>query len=85
MHEEYSILKENVPFGEEAVLNYVTEFLQQAHMADERYTVRDGINIARYVTKIQYSAPDSFDRGSSLHRALLEVLGEEAFRYAPRL
>src|SRR6476660_6835512 len=84
-HEEYSILKENVPFSDEAVLNYVTEFLQQAHMADERYTVRDGINIARYVTKIQYSAPKSFDRGTSLHRALLEVLGEEAFRYVPRL
>src|ERR1700752_3644018 len=35
-HEEYAILKENVPFGEEQILNYVTEFLQQAHSADER-------------------------------------------------
>src|SRR5947209_17323410 len=84
-HEEYAILKENVPFGDEHVLNYVTDFLQQAHMADERYTVRDGINIARYVTKIHHSAPESFDRGSSLRRAVLEVLGEEAFRYVPRL
>ncbi len=30
-HEEYAILKENLPFGEEHILNYVTEFLQQAH------------------------------------------------------
>src|SRR6202163_1766251 len=52
-HEEYSILKENVPFGEEHILNYVTEFLQQAHSADERYTVRDGINIARFVMKLK--------------------------------
>src|SRR5271167_4715347 len=52
-HEEYSILKENVPFAEEHILNYVTEFLQQAHAADERYTVRDGINIARFVMKLK--------------------------------
>src|SRR6202000_1083132 len=51
--EEYAILKENVPFGEEQILNYVTEFLQQAHSADERYTVRDGINIARFVMKLK--------------------------------
>lgn len=83
-HEEYAILKENVPFGNDEVLNYVTDFLQSAHMADERYTVRDGINIGRYVTKIEYSAPGDFSRGPSLHRAIVEILGEEALRYVPR-
>lgn len=84
-HEEYMILKENVPYGNEQVLNYVTEFLQHAHMADERYTVRDGINIARYVTKIEYSSPERFHRASSLQQAVIEVLGEEALRYVPGL
>src|SRR6204780_2436538 len=51
-HEELAILKENLPFADERILNYVTEFLQQAHSADERYTVRDGINIARFVMKL---------------------------------
>jgi len=37
--EEYAILRENLPFGEEEILQYVTDFLQQAHAADERYTV----------------------------------------------
>ena len=37
-HEEYAILKENLPFGDDHILNYVTDFLQQAHAADERYT-----------------------------------------------
>ena len=46
------ILKENLPFGEEQILNYVTDFLQQAHAADERYTVRDGINVARFAMKL---------------------------------
>jgi MoxR-like ATPase len=84
-HEELAILKENVPFGDQEVLNYVTDFLQQAHMADERYTVRDGINIARYVTKMEYSGPAEFQRGPALQRAVVEILGDEALRYAPRL
>jgi hypothetical protein len=29
----------------------VVEFLQTAHEANERYSVRDGINIARYALK----------------------------------
>jgi len=29
----------------------VVDFLQAAHEADERYSVRDGINIARYALK----------------------------------
>ncbi len=33
------------------ILSYVADFLQLAHGADERYTVRDGINIARYSMK----------------------------------
>ena len=37
--EEYQILKENLPFGEEHILQYVTDFLQRAHEGDERYTV----------------------------------------------
>src|SRR5215472_14363185 len=39
--EELAILRENLPFSEDNLLNYITDFLQQAHMADERYTVRD--------------------------------------------
>jgi hypothetical protein len=41
------------PFADDQILNYVTDFLQQAHAADERYTVRDGINIARYAMKLK--------------------------------
>ena len=89
-HEEYAILKENLPFGEEHILNYVTDFLQQAHAADERYTVRDGINIARFVMKLKNmengarkSAPS--DEQFLLRTAIIETLGDEALRYVPRL
>lgn len=49
--EELLIMKENLPFANDEILEYVVEFLQAAHNADESYSVRDGINIARYALK----------------------------------
>ena len=49
--EELLILKTNLPFAEEEILEYVVDFLQDAHEMEERYSVRDGINIARYALK----------------------------------
>src|ERR1700722_4487573 len=83
-HEEYSILKENVPFADEHILNYVTDFLQQAHAADERYTARDGINIARFAMKLaqQAQAPVNPD---ILRTSIIQTLGEEALRCVARI
>jgi MoxR-like ATPase len=83
--EELAILRENLPFSEENLLNYIADFLQQAHIADERYTVRDGINIARFVCKLERVDERMVDRKDAIRMALLEILGEEALRYAPRL
>ena len=49
--EELLILKTNLPFADREILEYVVDFLQSAHAADERYSARDGINIARYALK----------------------------------
>ena len=80
--EEYAILKENLPFGEEQILDYVTGFLQRAHNADERYTVRDGINIARFVGKMKAQKNGLADSSYLLRTAILQTLGDEALRYA---
>jgi len=80
--EEYHILKENLPFAEERILAYVTDFLQQAHAADERYTVRDGINIGRFAIKLKSLATERTHETEALETAILETLGEEALRYA---
>src|SRR6202042_3568938 len=80
--EEYQILKENLPFAEDRVLQYVTDFLEQAHAADERYSVRDGINIARFATKLKSLAMGRDHERMALETAVLETLGEEALRYA---
>ncbi len=49
--EERLILSANLPFADDQILDYVVDFLQVAHEAQERYTVRDGINVARYALK----------------------------------
>lgn len=83
--EEYEILRENLPFGEDRVLDYVTEFLQQAHAADERYTVRDGINIARFAMKLAGLLSNGPAGDEELRSAVLQTLGDEAMRYVPRI
>lgn len=78
--EELMILRSNLPFLEREVLEYVADFLQRAHQADERYSVRDGINIARYA--IKYVSKVNCSRESALTKAVVQVLGKEALRYA---
>ena len=38
--EELLILKTNLPFADDEILEYVVDFLQDAHEADERYSVQ---------------------------------------------
>lgn len=76
--EELLILKENLPFADDAILGYVVNFLQRAHRADELYSVRDGINIARYALKM--SAAGAPPQGL-LPLAVERILGDEAMGY----
>jgi MoxR-like ATPase len=76
--EEKRILKENLPFVKEEILNYVVAFLQKAHASEEPYTVRDGINIARYAAKRLEALNGKADRESILRQAIVMTLGEEA-------
>jgi MoxR-like ATPase len=82
--EELLILKENLPFADDRTLEYVTSFLEQAHAADERYSVRDGINIARYAIKLKSLATDREHERLALEMAVVQTLGEEALRYVRR-
>jgi len=50
--EEREILRIQVSGVDDDVLEYVLGFLRAAHLADLRYSVRDGINIARYAMKV---------------------------------
>jgi MoxR-like ATPase len=83
--EELAILHENLPFGDTQILTYVTDFLQRAHAADERYTARDGINIARFAMKLAQGSNGTLHANTDLmHIAIVQTLGEEALRYVTR-
>jgi MoxR-like ATPase len=73
--EELLILKSNLPFADDEILEYVVEFLQSSHEADERYSVRDGINIARYALK---RMAEKDPRGARTKEAALGTLKESA-------
>lgn len=76
--EEKKILKENLPFVQEEILDYVVAFLQRAHASQEPYTVRDGINIARYAAKRLVALSGRAPPEAILRQAILMTLGEEA-------
>lgn len=77
--EEFRILKENLPFAPSRILKYVVDFLQRAHAADEIYSVRDGINIARYALKMMQATEQ--DAKGLLPLAVERILGDEALSY----
>jgi MoxR-like ATPase len=85
--EERLILQRNLPFAPKDILDYVVRFLQLAHQAHERYTVRDGINIARYSLKVLESnrllsgAPREDRPGRALRLAIEMILGDQALMY----
>ena len=77
--EELVILKENLPFADSAILEYVVNFLQRAHKADELYSVRDGINIARYALKM--SAAGGVPPQDLMRLSVTRILGDDALIY----
>lgn len=80
--EEMRILKENLPFVDEQILDYVVSFLQRAHGNDENYTIRDGINIARYAAKrIRRLNSSKMDREGLLRESIRMTLGDEALHH----
>jgi len=82
--EEREILRAQVIGVEEEVLEYVLSFLRAAHDADLRYSVRDGINVARYAMKV-LRRNEVDDASQAVDAALRLALGEgeaEPFRLA---
>ncbi len=75
--EEFRILQKNLPFAAEDILEYVVDFLQASHQAEERYSVRDGINIARYALKRLAGQGEDPSR-PMMDSRMVEAMGEAA-------
>ncbi len=76
--EEKLILQENLPTLPEEILEYVVSFLQQAHAKDLPYTIRDGVNIARYAAKRLACFQSPQHTEALCREAIKMTLGEEA-------
>lgn len=83
--EELEILRTNLPFADEQVLEYVTDFLQRAHGNDERYSARDGVSIVRYAMKLGMAHENSTPRNWLIEQSIIHILGDEAIRYTAPL
>lgn len=80
--EEKRILRENLPFVKENIIDYVTAFLQRAHRNNDNYTVRDGVNVARYAAKRMQSLNAPQEQMENLMReAIVMTLGDDAIMY----
>lgn len=96
--EERAILRYNVDFAPDDLLELTVHFLQQAHGYNLNYSTRDGINIMRYAIKLMYAeergvagAPAAKPAGSpkkgtqaTFQQAMEQVLGEGADRFEER-
>jgi len=77
--QEKQILKFNVPFAPDQLLNLTVSFLQRAHRHDMPYTPRDGINILRYALKmaeLRQQSPETY-----LEDGIEGVLGLEGLDF----
>lgn len=79
LKEEYDILKMNIPFADDEILNITVNFLQKAHSHNTSFSVRDGINIARYAMKL-YKSEVAEDKNTAFILSLKAVLGTDGLR-----
>ena len=75
--EERAILHTQVAGVDDEVVEYVLGFLRAAHLADLRYSVRDGLNVARYAMKVLHRR-EAANAAAAVDLALRLALGEDA-------
>lgn len=79
---EARIVRYAVPYLEDQLLTLLVSFLAISHKYEETYSVRDGIQIAKYAQRLR-----SLDKGLTLPKALkasvFAILGEDALKYFP--
>jgi replication-associated recombination protein RarA len=83
--DELKILKYNLPFASEEILQYCIDFLQNAHRHNEPIVSRDGIKILRYYMKkrqLNNKSKESLNK-KEFKEAILHILERGALKYCP--
>ena len=83
--DELKILKYNLPFASEEILEYCVDFLQNSHNHEEPYTVRDGINIVRYYIKTRALNGKNQEKlnKKEFKQTIAHILEENSKKYCP--
>ncbi len=87
-NEERRILEVNCPNTDPSILDYISEFLVAAHRADERFTVREGIHLANYASKlIRYNRDRGvdIDLAKAVLQSIEQILGIRQTRYLKQI
>jgi len=80
--DEQRILRYNVDFAPEDLVDLTTNFLQGAHRYNLNYSTRDGINIMRFAMKLSHAKGLSI--ANAFAKAMKQILGEGAERFEER-
>ncbi|MES2615463.1 MAG: AAA family ATPase [Bdellovibrionota bacterium] len=81
---ETKIIQQAVPYVELDLLNMLIQFLSIGHQFDETYSVRDGIQIAKYAHRLRAMNP-SLPIAKALKAGIYSVLGDGAMKYVQNL
>jgi len=74
IEEEIEILKNNIPYAEDDLIMRIANFLQESHRANLPFSIRDGINIARYTVKWTKQNGGKIEK--NLEQSVLMICGD---------
>ena len=77
--EEREILKANLPYAEDELLDLVSGFLGRAHRHELPVASRDGIHIVRYAQRLMEAERCAV--GDALEQATRQIVGDENARF----
>ena len=77
--EERKILKMNVPFAPDELIDMVVQFLQFAHADSRMYTIRGGIQALQYCLKLRRTTDQ--DISVCLYSAVQQIFGYDAVEF----
>lgn len=79
---EARIVRYAVPYLEDNLLTLLVSFLAISHKYEETYSVRDGIQIAKYAQRLR-SLNKELTLPKALKASVYAILGEDALKYFP--
>jgi MoxR-like ATPase len=80
---EARIIRYAVPYIEDNLLSLLVNFLALSHRYEENYSVRDGIQIAKYAQRLR-TLNKELTLPKALKSSVFAILGEDALKYFPQ-